>query len=174
MVTPYRIAFVEDETFEWIVANYVIDFLFLIDMILCFMTAYYTEEYELVEDRAMIAKTYLTGWFFIDFLAIFPFEKVQGGESEVEGANDMARLAKLGRLYKVLRLIKLVRLLKLGKSSNNVFSKIKTALNISIAFERITMFTSVFCMICHIVACLWIIIAGFEEGDDNSWLTEEY
>ena len=32
----------------------------------------------------------------------------------------------------------------------------------------------VFFMICHIVACLWIIIASFEEGDANSWMTEEY
>lgn len=86
----------------------------------------------------------------------------------------MARLAKLGRLYKVLRLIKLVRLLKLGKSQNNFFSKVKTMLNISIAFERLTMFTAIFVMICHIVACLWIIIAGFEEGDANSWLTDDY
>ena len=86
----------------------------------------------------------------------------------------MARLAKLGRLYKVLRLIKLVRLLKLGKSQNNFFSKVKNMLNISIAFERLTMFISIFVMICHIVSCLWIIVAGFEEGDDNSWLTEEY
>ena len=86
----------------------------------------------------------------------------------------MARLAKLGRLYKVLRLIKLVRLLKLGKSQNNFFSKMKDMLNISIAFERLTMFTLIFGMICHIVSCLWIIVAGFEEGDDNSWLTEEY
>lgn len=76
MVTPYRIAFVEEDAFEWVLANNLIDFLFLIDMILCFMTAYYTEEYELIEDRAIIAKTYLTGWFLIDFLAIFPFEKV--------------------------------------------------------------------------------------------------
>lgn len=36
------------------------------------------------------------------------------------------------------------------------------------------MFIIIFFMICHIVACLWIIIASFEEGDDNSWLTEEY
>ena len=116
MVTPYRIAFVDKDSDLWVGLNYSIDGLFLIDMILCFLTAYYTDEFQLVEDRVEIAKSYLAGWFFIDFLAIFPFEKVQGSGDAVEGANDMARLAKLGRLYKVLRLIKLVRLLKLGKS----------------------------------------------------------
>ena len=115
MVTPYRIAFVEEDNNLWEFLNLFIDFLFLIDMILCFLTAYYTDEFELIEDRSVIAKNYLTSWFPIDFLAIFPFERVQGQDA-VGGANDMARLAKLGRLYKVLRLIKLVRLLKLGKS----------------------------------------------------------
>ena len=118
MVTPYRIAFVESDNVEWTVANYTIDFLFLVDMLLCFVSAFYTTEFELIEDRKEIAKSYLMGWFVIDFLAIFPFERAQaGGSSESSnGPNDMVRLAKLGRLYKVLRLIKLVRLLKLGKS----------------------------------------------------------
>lgn len=76
MVTPYRIAFIDEDSDLWVGINYSIDGLFLIDMILCFMTAYYTEEFELIEDRKEIAKTYLTSWFPIDFLAIFPFEKV--------------------------------------------------------------------------------------------------
>lgn len=86
----------------------------------------------------------------------------------------MARLAKLGRLYKVLRLIKLVRLLKLGKSQNNFFSKLKVLLSISVAFERLAMFMAIFLMICHIVSCLWIIVAHFEEGNPNTWLNEDY
>lgn len=76
MVTPYRIAFVENDSSQWAAINIIIDFLFLIDMILCFMAAYYTEDFELVEDRKIIAKSYLMGWFMIDFLAIFPFERV--------------------------------------------------------------------------------------------------
>lgn len=75
MITPYRIAFVDEDDLTWVVINYVVDGLFLIDMILCFLTAFYTDEFELVEDRWVIAKTYMVGWFIIDFLAIFPFEK---------------------------------------------------------------------------------------------------
>jgi len=118
LVTPYRIAFSEEDDEVWTILNISIDIMFLIDMILSFISAYYTEEYELIEDRRIIAFTYLRAWFFIDFLAIFPFEKLQGssGNSDISGSNEMVRLVRLGRLYKVLRLIKLVRLLKLGKS----------------------------------------------------------
>lgn len=45
MVTPYRIAFVEEDSDMWVGINYFIDGLFLIDMILCFLTAYHTEEF---------------------------------------------------------------------------------------------------------------------------------
>lgn len=76
MVTPYRIAFVDEDDTLWTVLNYSIDGLFVVDMILCFLTAYYTDDFELIEDRKEIAISYLTGWFLIDVLAIFPFEPV--------------------------------------------------------------------------------------------------
>lgn len=51
MVTPYRIAFIDEDDIAWTVTNNAIDFLFLIDMILCFLSSYYTDEFELIEDR---------------------------------------------------------------------------------------------------------------------------
>ena len=86
--------------------------------------------------------------------------------------NDMVRLARLGRLYKIIRLMKLVRLLKLAKSGGSIFGRIRSMLHISIAFERLMMFTSIFVLINHIVACLWIIIGGMEEGDPNTWMSD--
>lgn len=123
MVTPYRLAFNKEDPYEWVVINIFIDIFFGIDIILSFISAYYTEEYELIESRRMIAKNYILGWFSIDVFAILPFDlimawvrgdKVEGPSSNV---NDMIRLARLGRLYKVIRLLKILRILKLGKSS---------------------------------------------------------
>ena len=76
MVTPYRIAFVEFDDEVWTILNTTIDLMFAVDMMLCFLTAFYTEEFELIEDRFMIAFTYSKSWFLIDVLAIFPFEKL--------------------------------------------------------------------------------------------------
>ena len=76
MVTPYRIAFVENDDLPWKIVNNGIDAMFLLDMILCFLSAYYTDEFELIEDRGEIAKNYIMGWFIIDILAIFPFEHI--------------------------------------------------------------------------------------------------
>lgn len=74
VITPYRIAFEQNDTVGWIIANYSIDFLFLVDIILNFNTAFYDEDFAIIEDRCTIAKNYATGWLLIDILAIIPFD----------------------------------------------------------------------------------------------------
>ena len=76
MVTPYRIAFSETDPLEWIILNFMIDFTFLIDIIFSFMSAYYTDEFVLVDNRCTIAQNYMMSWFLIDILAIIPFENM--------------------------------------------------------------------------------------------------
>ena len=98
--------------------NLFIDAMFLIDIFLSFASAYYTEEYELVENRIQIAKNYVCTWFLIDLLAIFPFEILVPDTDENDlsvRVNDMAKLARLTRLSKIIRLLRMFRILQLGK-----------------------------------------------------------
>jgi hypothetical protein len=76
LVTPYRIALIEKDSFPWVITNNTVDFLFLIDIIIIFSSAYYDEDFNLIEDRKMIAKLYLYTWFPIDCFAIIPFDLV--------------------------------------------------------------------------------------------------
>lgn len=162
MVTPYRIAFHDSDPPGWEITNTVIDVFFAIDIILSFNSAYYSDEYDLIENRFVIAKNYIFGWFWIDFLAIFPFERVFTGDGEQASSNnvnDMIRLARLGRLYKILRLVRLFRILKLGKSSRNILRMIKQYLKLGPGFSRLIIFIIVASMMCHIVTCIWITMA---------------
>ena len=59
LVTPCRIAFVENETPTWILINQISDFMFLLDIIIIFNSAYYDEDFHLVQDRKMIASIYI-------------------------------------------------------------------------------------------------------------------
>lgn len=79
-VIPYRMAFiaVEDETRTWNIINYLIDCTFLIDIFVTFNTAFYDENFKIVEDRGRIALAYMKGWFFIDLFAIIPFDVILG------------------------------------------------------------------------------------------------
>jgi len=58
-VTPYRIAFVQTEPREWVILNLVIDSMFAIDIVCCFISSFYTEEFVLIDDRWAIAKSYI-------------------------------------------------------------------------------------------------------------------
>jgi hypothetical protein len=75
LLTPFRIAFGEiEDPLEWIIINYTIDACFLVDIFVIFNSAFYDSEFLVVEDRKVIAKDYLKGWFLIDLLAIIPFD----------------------------------------------------------------------------------------------------
>ena len=71
-VTPFRLAFIEEDTLDWEIINGVTDLIFFIDMILIFNTAFYDEDFKMIQHRGIIAFTYIRGWFLIDLLAILP------------------------------------------------------------------------------------------------------
>ena len=94
IITPYQIAFTADVPFYWKIINYVTDFLFFIDILIIFDTCFYDDDLVVVEDRCEISSRYVKGQFFIDFMAIIPFDTLLGGG----GANSMVRLSRLGRM----------------------------------------------------------------------------
>ena len=74
ITVPVQMALMDDLTLFWMVSNYVIDILFFIDIFVIFNTAIYDDDFVIVEDRTVIAKDYLCGWFIIDLTAILPLE----------------------------------------------------------------------------------------------------
>ena len=74
LVTPYRIAFISKDHQVWNIIDFVVDLLFVIDMILIFNTAYYDNRYKIIDNRKHIAKAYLSSWFFIDAISVMPME----------------------------------------------------------------------------------------------------
>lgn len=85
ILTPYRIAFSnsdEEETLGWQIVGYGIDFLFFLDIIVIMNSAFYDDEFQIVEDRVIIVKAYLTSWFCVDLLAILPFELILKGTTD--------------------------------------------------------------------------------------------
>ena len=73
LTTPIELAFFEETTKGWRYSNISIDIMFFLDIIVIFNTAYYNQDFILIDQRSLIAKQYLTGWFSIDLLAILPF-----------------------------------------------------------------------------------------------------
>ena len=158
MITPLNIAFVNDGEQGLVskVVNYIIDFFFLLDIIIIFNSAYYTVDSDLVTDRKEIAYSYITGWFLVDLFAIIPFDQILNATN----FNEFVRMARFGRLYKLVKLTRLVRILKILKEKSKLMKYLNEFLKISLGFERMFFFVLVFLILTHICSCLWIIIAS--------------
>ena len=154
MVTPYRIAFGDiEEPLHWLIINYTIDGFFLLDIFVIFNSAYYDEEFVIVEDRCRIGREYLTGWFIIDFLAIFPFDRFFNSDNY----GELARIARIGRMYKLIKMTRLLRILKIVKERTKLLKYLNEILKIGLGFDRLIFFAMIFFILCHFITCIWVL-----------------
>lgn len=103
LTIPYRIAFFDSDNEAWVIINYCVDSIFGIDIVLNFFKAYYDASEDIVDDRKKIALTYLTSWFFVDFVSIFPINQIISMQKNYSSLARIARLPKLYRLIKIFR-----------------------------------------------------------------------
>lgn len=124
--TPLIIAFhqePEDGSYDsWMVINMVVDSFFAIDIIVVFFSAFYDEDFYIIDDMKDIARFYLLGWFTLDVLAITPFDKLGSTDTDNSSGNvsNMVRIAKLGRMQKLIKLTRLLRIIKVVKNKNSM------------------------------------------------------
>ena len=85
--TPVYVAFTRetDSSDLWYIVNFTVDFIFGIDIVVIFFSAFYDSDFQLVDNLKDIARNYLTGWFLIDLLAIIPFEEFSKSEMDSHG-----------------------------------------------------------------------------------------
>lgn len=100
--TPYRIAFEDHDSMEWLVVESLIDFFFFIDMVFTFFTAFYDKRDELVQRHKEIALSYLKSWFFLDLFMIIPVSII----FKTAEFNKIIRLARLSRIYRLLKILR--------------------------------------------------------------------
>ena len=95
IVVPYRMAFTSNDNFTWIMVYSVLDFCFLIDIILSFLTSYTDFETNLeITDHKPIIRKYLRGWFVLDFTSIIPIDVLLSGNN----LNMVIRFTKFSKV----------------------------------------------------------------------------
>jgi hypothetical protein len=77
-VTPLEIAFIRNPSVNLLFAfNQVVNLIFVLDLVLNFFMPYkepLLKGGQTVRSHALIARHYLRGWFFVDFVSIIPFD----------------------------------------------------------------------------------------------------
>ena len=127
-----------------------VDCLFGVDILFSFSTQLRDRRGDTIMDRRLIARTYMKYWFWIDAVAVIPFEVLFltiSGKSGGQSAGAIAML-KTVRLFRLGRLFK-----KLDKFS---------AAN----FLRIIKLMLMYIMVCHWFACIWFWLAEEYEAED--------
>ena len=93
----------------WAGCNFVVDLFFYVDILVTFNKAFQDENLKIVDDRKVIAMTYLRGFFLIDLVSTLPMGYFL--DSAFAGMMN-GQIFSLLRLLRMIRLLKLLRLLK--------------------------------------------------------------
>ena len=146
--------------------DYLIDFLFGVDMLITSFTAY-EEDGKLIQQISLIHQHYLHTWFLPDLISTIPFDSiisllVQNFSSETLNTFKLIKAVRLFRLLKLLRILRLNRKLKDAKVIENIHP---------IIYQIIGLFTNIF-FVSHLLACTYYYIAecgNDSSEDENSW-----
>jgi hypothetical protein len=174
-VTPYRLCFnAPAEGLEWYFAS-VITVYFLIDIVLNFFITFYDDEQHLIKSHKMIIKTYVKGWFIIDFLASIPYDWIQhymtwDNPRTDHGPSEM-KMLRLLRALRYLRLMRLFRIAKLQEFNERFEQEIEGSSFKTMLFTVLKM-VLLLNVIAHFAGCLWYLIGTHTEDHFGvSWLT---
>lgn len=128
------------DSFENAVINALIDFFFLMDIIVVFRTTIIGDNGEIVTDQKTIAIKYLKGSFTIDLLSTIPLDSLAGI------FLDEATAAQF-KLFGCLKLIRVIRLNRIIRDLN-VPGHIKVILKLF----KLTFFLFLYV---HFQSCVW-------------------
>jgi len=134
----------------FMIVNFIVDTLFLVDVGISFNTAYYDSNAILVDDRRMIAMHYMTTWFFLDVGTSIPLDQIictLGLGANING--QILRSVKIIRLLKLARILKFMRILKKWE----LVSGSKTVRTAS----RMCKFVALMIFVTHMAGCMWMI-----------------
>lgn len=135
------------------ITNFIIDFCFLLDIIVMFRTTFFDEKTgDECIDLKEIKRHYLRGRFWLDLIATIPVDNVAwlltGGQADV----STLQLFGILKLTRVLRLSKLI-----------AFMNVREDIKVNLKLAKLVFFLI---MYLHVLGCAWWYIV---RGDKN-WL----
>lgn len=160
LFVPLEVAF-DNPMFEsagFIVINSLIDFIFFIDIIICFRTIYLDDKGQEIFDNKMIAINYFKTSFIIDVLATIPFDTILSTNEQYKVYK--INIKKTGGVpwVDLLGIFKLGRLLRL----NDIISFMKATDDVKSSLKLIKLILFLFVYI-HIFACFWWFMVNFDK-----------
>ncbi len=155
---PLRIAFNNPLEGIFLTFDILLTLLFSIDILFNFRTSIIIKGKH-IDDRKLISKKYLRGWFTIDFIAAIPGELMLKGL--LPFSPDALRLLRIFRLVRLLRFTKLIELIRRWHNLKMV--------NPSVI--RLSLFLFWITLLSHWITCGWIMMT---EQSQQMYNDEKY
>ena len=157
LLTPFEVSLLKDSIpTSWVVANYVINSVFGVDMILQFFLAYQESPKKggrWVTRQSLIVKHYLRTWFALDLVSVIPFDAL-GKSIMLSMGDENTDAADVLRLIRTIRLIRLIKLLRILRASR-ILARWQNFIGLSYAQVTMVKFISIITFMAHILACAW-------------------
>ena len=164
IVSPYRISFNNNSS----MLNFIDstnDYIFMLDLLINFISAYEDDQGKLIYHRPMIIKSYFFGWFFIDFISSIPINSIFGYFK-----IDIAAFGTLNNLVKVIKIARILRINKFQKNESvqkiNLieynFIKYLNKFQINNQIRLYLKMILILFIFLHISGCCWHYIAYLE------------
>lgn len=167
---PYRTAFMmpETSTLLWAVET-ALDFLFLIDIFVSFITPYERLDGTLECNYKKISRNYIFGAILFDVIAVIPTQFFEGSLRFADGLLSELQIEQLTKQLSMLRILRIIKVLKLFKYSNLIF-KIIGKLNFKATESRILVIVMGAMFLVHIFACVFYLTARMKDFSADTWV----
>ena len=170
---PLQIAFYSELLVfkEWLwYFEKIIELVFLVDIILNFYTPF-IDKYDITTSKKKIAKHYLKLWFWLDLIALLPFNDILEFISESE--SQVPSFLKLTKTLRLLRLVKLFRMVKTFdfKNTDNYLLYYMERWFRGTGFYIILPNFLLILFLVHVGACVWFFIGKVVNSDSHeNWI----
>ncbi|CAG9326193.1 unnamed protein product [Blepharisma stoltei] len=174
VVMPFRLAFADVIFFDvWTTIEITIDLLFIVDVMLNFISGVYSYEGVLHTNLKYIVLDYLKSWFIIDATSSVPYTLIDywtgsNGNSSAH-QNNLVKLMRVPKLYKLLRIIRIAKAVKHYKT-NDLAEKVQDFLQLNSRLYKLLTFLVSVCLCVHIVGCLWFFCARINNFSPSTWV----
>jgi hyperpolarization activated cyclic nucleotide-gated potassium channel 2 len=172
-MVPFHIAFSNTLSDGEHIFEYCITLIFMSDIAVNFNTGFYNRG-EYVSNRYAIAKNYLKFWFWIDFIATFPYDIMVDLTTDRDTTDDdvITDTPQLLRIFKGMRFLRMLRLMRLVKI-RIILHKLeylitRSELEIALTYFKVTL---VVFFTAHGIACWFYLVSVDDSLDsDRTWI----
>lgn len=167
-VVPFQVGLMEPNWGTLLMLSTIVDGIFLIDVVLQFITMYPrpTQSGVVWEQKvSKITRHYVKTWFALDAITLIPFDIIELALNAQEVAVGDFKATKI---FRTLRLLKLMRILKTSRWLHRV------EITISLPYQQFALFRflCILLLVCHWLACIWAMTLQLAEADKPRWIDD--